>query len=58
MESFSDFLAKNKEKIRTITESNTPRNKNGVVVITRNDPWRKEKEWDAINKELSLSNER
>jgi hypothetical protein len=42
MDSFNDFLEKNKDKIRKIAESNTKRNQNGVPVITKDDPWRKE----------------
>lgn len=58
MNNFNDFLAKNKDKIRKVTESNTKRNENGVPVITKDDPWRKETEWNTIYKELSLTNER
>lgn len=46
MNNFNDFLEKNKDKIRNLTESNTKRNEDGLPVITKDDPWRQEKEWD------------
>jgi hypothetical protein len=48
MDDFKEFLEKNKEKISKIIESNTKRNENGIPVITKDDPWRQEKEWDSI----------
>jgi hypothetical protein len=47
--SFKDFLKQNKEKIRKITEENTVRNSKGEVVITKDDSWRNETEWDDNN---------
>ena len=46
MDNFKTFIEKNKEKIRKISENNTKRNENGLPVITRDDPWRKDTEWD------------
>lgn len=51
---WKDFLKKNKDKIRKISESNTVRNKEGVCVIGMDDPWRKETEWE----EMELKKER
>lgn len=55
MNNFNDFLIKNKDKIRRITESNTKRNQNGIPIITKDDPWRKETEWDIMYKELTAT---
>lgn len=48
MGNFKDFLTKNNEKIRRIVSGNTVVNSNGTIVITKNDIWRKETEWDAM----------
>jgi hypothetical protein len=47
MSKFTDFVRDNKEKIYKIAEANTVRNKEGAPVITKDDPWRNESEWDA-----------
>jgi len=52
MENFKDFLAKNNEKIRRVVSENTVVNSNGTIVITKNDIWRTETEWDTMYKEL------
>jgi hypothetical protein len=52
MANFTDFLDKNKEKIRKVAESNTVRNEDGLPVITKQDPWRKESHWDEVYKSL------
>lgn len=41
-----DFINQNKEKIRKLSEQNTKKNSKGEVVITKNDPWRNEVEWE------------
>jgi hypothetical protein len=43
---FNEFFNLNKEKIRKIAEKDTVRNSKGEVVITKDDPWRLETEWD------------
>jgi hypothetical protein len=55
MKDFKEFLKANKEKIRNITESNTVRNKDGVPVITKDDPWRNETEWDSLYKGFNFT---
>jgi hypothetical protein len=55
MDNFKEFLEKNKEKIYKITESNTKRNENGIPIITKDDPWRQEKEWDSMPNGVKLS---
>lgn len=55
MDNFKGFLEQNKDKIRKITDSNTKRNENGIPVISKDDPWRKEEEWDSLCKELRLT---
>ena len=48
MKNFADFLKANKEKIYEHAERNTQRNKNGEAVISRDDAWFDEDEWDDI----------
>jgi hypothetical protein len=55
MDNFSEFLEKNKAKIRKVADSITKKNENGIPVISKDDPWRKEHEWDDLYKELSLT---
>jgi hypothetical protein len=43
--SFSDFLLKNKDKVERIAENNTVRNDKGETVIIKKDLSRKEHEW-------------
>ncbi|MDD5486937.1 MAG: hypothetical protein PHW65_05230 [Dehalococcoidales bacterium] len=50
MGKFAEFIQKNREVAYKIAESNTVRNKDGRPVITKDDPWRNEKEWDRICK--------
>lgn len=47
-EAFNKFIAENMQAVRAIAEANTVRNKEGLVVITKDDPWREEKEWDEM----------
>jgi len=42
-----------KEKIQKIAEANTKRNLDGLPVTSKDDPWRKETEWDELYKELT-----
>lgn len=46
MKNFADFLKANKEKIYEHAEKNTRRNKNGDAVISREEAWFDEDEWD------------
>lgn len=50
--SFTEFVKKNKEKVYRLAEQNTVRNSKGQVVITKDDPWHDENEWDEYCKEL------
>lgn len=43
---FSDFIKKKDDVIRKMVEENTVKNKDGKTVVTKDDPWRKETEWD------------
>lgn len=52
MKNFSDFVKANKEKIYALAQKNTAYNSNGDAVISRNDSWFYEDEWDADYKEL------
>jgi len=52
IKTFSDFLHKNQSKIQRTAEANTTRNKDGDVVITKDDPSRDEHEWTEICKEV------
>ena len=55
MKTFTDFIGKNKTKIRRVVETSSKHNDKGEPVITRDDSWREEHEWDAFYKELSLN---
>jgi len=48
MNNFSDFIKANKEKIYRMAEANTVKNEKNIPVITKDDPWRDETEWDAV----------
>ena len=50
--SFTEFVKNNKEKAYRLAEQNTVRNSKGQVIITKEDPWYKEDEWDKHYKEL------
>ena len=52
MTNLKEFIKQNNEKIRKVTSSNVVVNSNGAVVITKNDIWRKETEWDTMYEEL------
>lgn len=51
--SFAEAYAKNKENIDALIRQNTHYNKNGMVTISKNDPWFCEDEWDVEAKEES-----
>ncbi|CCF14196.1 hypothetical protein [Brevibacillus laterosporus] len=53
MAGFAAYVQKNKDKIRRATEMNTTRTKDGLVLISKNDTWRKETEWDDLYKEIT-----
>jgi len=50
-DTFAEFLTRNKLLIRHLAEANTKRNQEGKTVISKNDPWREEHEWNKANKE-------
>ena len=52
MKNFEEFVRANKQIIFELAEKNTVRNKNGDAVISRDDPWFYEDEWDEYYKEL------
>ena len=52
MKDFDKFVKANREKLFALAERNTERNENGDAVISRNDPWFYEDEWDDYYKEL------
>lgn len=47
-----DFIKQNKEKVYKIAEQNTTRNSKGQVIISKDDPWFNEDEWEEHFKEL------
>lgn len=53
MKSFDELLAKHGAKIYELAEKNTVRNADGQTVISRDDPWFYEDEWDEDYKELT-----
>lgn len=53
MKDFNKLLKTHKDFIYSLAEKNTPRNENGDAVITKEDSWFYEDEWDDYYKELS-----
>lgn len=51
--SFSDFVHSNKDAIRKAVDPNSPKNSEGLTVITKGDPWRDESEWNQSNKDAT-----
>lgn len=49
---FEEFIAKNRQLIRTAANANTVKGKEGKTVIAKNDPWRNEHEWDEMHRAL------
>lgn len=49
--SFEEFVVKNRDAVRSIAISNTVRNKDGKTVVMKNDPWRKENEWETLRRD-------
>ncbi len=47
---FQKFLTDNASKIRQIAEKNTIKNKDGLVVVSKNDSWREEDWTEHYNK--------
>ena len=52
MKDFEAFFQANKDKIDALAEANTKRNSAGQTVISRDDPWFHEDEWDEYHEEL------
>lgn len=52
MSNFMEFLKLNDKEIKRVASENTIINFNGTVVISKNDIWRKETEWDIMYDEL------
>lgn len=50
--SLKKFIKKNKEKVYKIAEQNTTRNSKGQVIISKDDPWFYEDEWEEHIKNL------
>ncbi|MED1910779.1 hypothetical protein [Brevibacillus laterosporus] len=53
MGDFTTYVQRNKDKIRRVTESNATRSKDGLVLTSKDDPWRKETEWDDLYREIT-----
>lgn len=52
MEALSVFIQQNKSKIREVSEKNITRNKEGLIVLPKDDEWRNENEWDDFYKDV------
>jgi hypothetical protein len=50
--SFTKLIKQNKEKAYRLAEQNTVHNSKGQAVISKDDPWVHEKEWDEYAKEF------
>ena len=53
MKNFAEFLAENHEAVYAHALATTKYNENGDAVISRDDPWFYEDEWDEHYKELA-----
>lgn len=53
MSTLAEYLEKNKEVAYKFASENTPCNASGRPVITKDDEWRYETEWDELFLELS-----
>ena len=53
MKNFEEFVKANRNIIYDLAEKNTERNADGEPVISRDDPWFYEDEWDDYYKELA-----
>ena len=53
MSALAQYLERNKELAYKFASENTPCNASGHPVITKDDEWRKETEWDELFAELS-----
>lgn len=53
--SFAQAYAKNKKNIDALIRQNTHYNKSGMVMISKDDPWFYEDEWDEYCKELEAN---
>lgn len=50
--SFSDFVSQHREQIHKFSDTNWKKNSDGKYVISKDDPWRREHEWDELKKEF------
>ena len=53
MSKLSEYIKTNKELVYSFATKNTPVDKDGRAVITKDDVWRKETEWDKLFKETA-----
>lgn len=53
MKDFAAFIKANREKVYSSADKNTMRNDIGQTVISRDDSWTNEDEWDVYYKELT-----
>ncbi|MBQ7199367.1 MAG: hypothetical protein IJS29_08905 [Selenomonadaceae bacterium] len=53
MKNFSEFVKANKAEIYALAKENTRYNEDGVAVISRDDTWFYEDEWDEYFKKLT-----
>ena len=57
MKDCNKFVAKNRVALFSFAEKNTEYNADGHAVISRNDPWFNEDEWDAYYNALMANGE-
>lgn len=43
---FQKFLEANRDKLYKMADDNTKKNSDGIIVLDKDDEWRKEIEWD------------
>jgi len=53
MSKLSEYIKNNKELVYSFATKNTPVNADGRAVITKDDIWRNEPEWDKLFKETA-----
>jgi len=52
MNALSVFIQQNKNKIKKVSEKNITKNKEGLIVLSKDDEWRNETEWDNFYKDV------
>lgn len=55
---FLEFMSRNRDKVYEIADQQTAKNKDGVPIITKDDPWKEEGEWDEEKEDVYVTDMR